>query len=247
MNIHDHSSSFLFNSFDWKAPSTARKVHIRRLLDILHLSIQRRDLPRARKAFGLLSRCEEIEWAAIWKLSLLLLADELPTPGDAHRTAKQIDFLRVMMLQRPEELLTDFTYQREALVQELVLSLVMAGRERDALDELELYLPSLPYQENPVLHTYAGLLCLRLAVFADADLGRDAQEQKIDNVKPTLLREARQHLERAQALDPEGVVAQAFIHKIATFAPQYDMVRNDSDDDMMGVDSKGQRRKRIRN
>ncbi|KAH9006874.1 hypothetical protein EDB86DRAFT_3060900 [Lactarius hatsudake] len=222
MNLHDHSSSFLFNSFDWKAPSTARKVHIRRLLDILHLSIQRRDLPRARKAFGLLSRCEEIEWAAIWKLSLLLLADELPTPGDAPRTAKQIDFLRVMMLQRPKE--------REALVQELVLSLVIAGRERDALDELELYLPSLPYQENPVLHTYAGLLCLRLA--------------------PTLLREARQHLERAQALDPEGVVAQSFIHKAelrSTFAPQYDMVRNESDDDMVDVDSTGQRRKRIRN
>ncbi|KAH8999167.1 hypothetical protein EDB92DRAFT_936187 [Lactarius akahatsu] len=236
MNLHDHSSSFLFNSFDWKAPSTARKVHIRRLLDILHLSIQRRDLPRARKAFGLLSRCEEIEWAAIWKLSLLLLADQLPTPGGAPRTAKQIDFLRVMMLQHPEE--------REALVQELVLSLVIAGRERDALDELELYLPSLPYQENSVLHTYAGLLCLRLA---DADLGRDAQEQKNDNAKPTLLREARQHLERAQALDPEGVVAQAFIRKIATLAPQYDMVRNDSDDDMVDVDSKGQRRKRIRN
>ncbi|KAH9049101.1 hypothetical protein EDB84DRAFT_1667021 [Lactarius hengduanensis] len=199
MNLHDHSSSFLFNSFDWKAPSTARKVHIRRLLDILHLSIQRRDLPRARKAFGLLSRCEEIEWAAMWKLSLLLLADELPTPGDAPRTAKQIDFLRVMMLQRPEE--------REALVQELVLSLVIAGRERDALDELELYLPSLPYQENPVLHTYAGLLCLRAC-------GHCGAEQKNDSAKPTLLREARQHLERAQALDPEGVVAQAFIHKV---------------------------------
>ncbi|SRR6266702_3860464 len=103
MNLHDYSSSFLFNSSDWKAPSTARKVHIRRLLDILHLSIQRRDLPRARKAFGLLSRCEEIEWTVIWKLALLLLADELPTPGDAPRTAKQINFLRVMMLQHPEE------------------------------------------------------------------------------------------------------------------------------------------------
>ncbi|KAI9466960.1 hypothetical protein BJY52DRAFT_1235513 [Lactarius psammicola] len=238
MNLHDYCSTFLFNSFDWKAPSTARKVHIRRVLDILHLSIQRRDLPRARKAFGLLSRCEEIEWTVIWKLALLLLADELPTPGGAPRTAKQINFLRVMMLQHPEE--------REALVQELVLSLVIAGRERDALDELELYLPSLPYQENPVLHTYAGLLGLRLAVFADADLSRGAQGQKNDDVKQKLLREARQHLEHAQALDPEGVVAQAFIHKIATFAPQYDTIRNDSDDDMMHVDSTGQRRKRIR-
>ncbi|KAF8272481.1 hypothetical protein EI94DRAFT_1677769 [Lactarius quietus] len=196
-NLHDNNSSFLFNTFDWKVPSTARKVHIRRLLDILHLSIQRRDLPRARKAFGLLSRCEEIEWTVIWKLALLLLSDELPASGNAPRTAKQLDFLRVMMLQHPEE--------REALVQELVLSLVMAGRERDALDELELYLPSLPYQENPVLHTYAGLLCLRLA--------RNI-EQNNNGIKKTLLREARQHLECAQALDPEGVVAQAFIHKV---------------------------------
>jgi len=30
----------------------------------------------------------------------------------------------------------------------------------------------------------------------------------------TLLREAQQHLERARALDPEGVVAQTFIHKV---------------------------------
>ena len=102
-DLHDCSSSFLFNSSDWKAPSTARKVHIRRLFDILHLSIQRRDLPRARKAFGLLSRCEEIEWTAVWKQALLLLPDELPTSGDAPRTAKQINFLRVMMLQHPEE------------------------------------------------------------------------------------------------------------------------------------------------
>ncbi len=98
-----HRSSFIFNSSDAKAPSTARNVHIRRLLDILHLSIQRRDLTRARKAFGLLSSCGEIQWAVVWKLALLLLADELPTPGDAPRTAKQIDFLRVMMLQHPQE------------------------------------------------------------------------------------------------------------------------------------------------
>jgi len=30
----------------------------------------------------------------------------------------------------------------------------------------------------------------------------------------TLLRDAQQHLERACALDPEGVVTQTFIHKV---------------------------------
>jgi RNA polymerase I-specific transcription initiation factor RRN11 len=218
------SSSFLFASSDGKVPSTARKVHIRRLCDILHLSIQRGDLPRARRAFGLLARCEEIEWIAIWKLGLLLLAHDSAPGGDAPGTAKHIDFLRVMMLQYPEQvraslhllvwfqtaahlpspttslersiLAHHLSFQRESLLQELVLSLALTGREREALDELELcgslalffffvvtysqlygysYLPSLPYQDNSVLHTYAGLLCLRLAPCADTDLNRANQ------------------------------------------------------------------------
>ncbi|KAH9977838.1 hypothetical protein BGW80DRAFT_1284445 [Lactifluus volemus] len=235
-DLYKHrTSSFLFSSPDGKVPSTARKVHIRRLCDILHLSIQRRDLPRARRAFALLARCEEIEWMTIWKIGLLLLTHDPPPEGGDALCAeeKHIDFLRVMMLQYPE--------QRESLVQELVLSLALSGRERDALDELELYLPSIPYQDNPVLHTYAGLICLRLAQWNN-NLSGDTQEQGSDQV---MLREARQYLERARALDPE-VVPPAFIHKFTTLAPEDDTVGNESDDDMMGVDSKGQGRKRIR-
>jgi hypothetical protein len=37
------------------------------------------------------------------------------------------------------------------------------------------YLPSPPYQDNSVLHTYAGLLCLRLALLAEADLSPGAE------------------------------------------------------------------------
>ena len=40
----------------------------------------------------------------------------------------------------------------------------------------------------------------------------DASEQ-------TLLREAQQHLERARALDPEGVIAQAFIRRVCLSGP----------------------------
>ncbi|KAI0004960.1 hypothetical protein BJV74DRAFT_971121 [Russula compacta] len=190
-----HGSPFLFASPDGKVPSSARKVHIRRLRDILHLSIQRGDLLLAQRAFALLSRCEEIEWMVIWKIGLILLAVDSP-PGDILGTANHIKFLRVMMLQHPEE--------REPLVQELVLSLAVAGRERDALDELDLYLPSPPYQDNSVLHTYAGLLFDSLR-----NIG-----QTNDVSKQILLREAKHHLERARALEPENVVAQVFIHKV---------------------------------
>jgi hypothetical protein len=44
-------------------------------------------------------------------------------------------------------------------------------------------------------------------LFIGKSSGGDASEQ-------TLLREAQHHLERARALDPEGVVAPAFIHRV---------------------------------
>jgi len=105
------------------------------------------------------------------------------------------------------------------------------------------YLPSPPYQDNSVLHTYAGLLCLRLALATHAG---DAKEQRNDASKQTLLREAQQHLDRARTLDPEGVVAQVFIRKLAQLTPEYDTARNESDDDITEADSKGLRPKRIR-
>lgn len=173
----------------------------------------------------------------VWKIGLVILATDSP-PGNILGTTKHIEFIRVMMLQHPEE--------RESLVQELVLSLAVAGREREALDELELYLPSPPYQDNSVLHTYAGLLCLRLALTAETDSSPGAEGQCGVASNQTLLRDARQHLERACALDPEGVVTQTFIHKLATLTSEHDTGQNESDDDMMEVDSKGLRRKRIR-
>jgi hypothetical protein len=113
-----HSGPFLFASPDGKAPSTARKVHVRRLLDILHLSIQRGDLRLARRAFGLLARCEEIEWLVIWKIGLVILAAANSPPSDILGTTKHIEFLRVMMLQNPEEvrashLLVSFSFQAQ--------------------------------------------------------------------------------------------------------------------------------------
>jgi len=216
----------------------------------------------------------------IWKIGLAILAAANSPPGDILGTAKHVEFLRVLMLHNPEEVRTSHSsrlvfrpsarrrrqsdspvpaFQRESLLQELVLSLALAGRERDALDELELcgslcswllhttqlkqcsYLPSPPYQDNSVLHTYAGLLCLRLALFAETDSRRGTQGkckasmthhnrvrikstpfgqigQSSDTPNQTSLREAQQHLERARALDPEGAVAQIFIYKVSQSA-----------------------------
>src|SRR6266852_5249020 len=104
---------FLFASPDGRGSSSARRVHLRRLYDILHLSIQRGDLLLAQRSFAILARCEDIEWAAIWKFGLIILAaadhaDQPPGYDDMLGTPKHIEFLRVMMLRHPEEVRTHF-------------------------------------------------------------------------------------------------------------------------------------------
>jgi RNA polymerase I specific initiation factor len=102
---------FLFASPDGRGSSSARRVHLRRLYDILHLSIQRGDLLLAQRSFALLSRCEDVEWAAIWKFGLIVLAAADQPPGDVNLllgtpNQKHFEFLRVMMLRHPEEVRT---------------------------------------------------------------------------------------------------------------------------------------------
>jgi hypothetical protein len=122
MRSDKQATPFLFASPDRRAAapssSSARRVHLRRLCDILHLSIQRGDLPLARNAFGLLARCEDVEWPDIWKFGLVLLATadgDAPPSGDADAdvvvgTPKHIEFLQVMMLRYPEQVRTYFFF-----------------------------------------------------------------------------------------------------------------------------------------
>jgi RNA polymerase I-specific transcription initiation factor RRN11 len=97
MSFIDH---FLFASLDSKGPTSARKVHIRRLHDILQLSLQRNDMPRAKAAWAILIRCKEIDWKGVWTTGLLLLGEDA---NGFQTNPEQLEFLRAMMLQYPEE------------------------------------------------------------------------------------------------------------------------------------------------
>lgn len=92
--------TFLFASLDDKKPVTARNVHIRRLYDLLQLSLQRNDIPRAKRAWAILARCKEVDWKTMWTIGVHLLADEYNRP---EVNLPRVEFLRAMMLQHPEE------------------------------------------------------------------------------------------------------------------------------------------------
>ncbi|KAF8165501.1 hypothetical protein B0H34DRAFT_793880 [Crassisporium funariophilum] len=224
MSVRDHS--FLFESLDSKQPSTTRKVHLRRLYDILQLCFQRNDFQRAKRVWAILARCKEIDWLALWTTGLHILAED-----DAHenKTQRTVEYLRAMMLQYPDD--------REAILKELIFRLLLAGKCREALDELDLYLPSFPYQDNPVFHIYAGLISLYLAqpTLASAKL-----------LNPILVRDAQTHFEHAKALDQENVVAQAFLDKILAMQNDQGNSYEESDDENMVLDTALPEKKRAR-
>lgn len=61
------------NHANRKAHQSARKFHIRRLNDIVHLCIQRGDLVRAKAAFAVLARCREIDCMDMWRTGLAVV------------------------------------------------------------------------------------------------------------------------------------------------------------------------------
>ncbi|KII94953.1 hypothetical protein PLICRDRAFT_47951 [Plicaturopsis crispa FD-325 SS-3] len=219
-------TSFIFAPPDSKKSLTARRVHLHRLYDILQLSLQRNDIPRARRAWAIFSRCKEVDWKTMWTTGVHLLGMGM---DDTLDRPERIDFLRAMMLQCPAE--------RESILKELALRLIMGGKYREALDELETYLPSFPFQENVALHIYAGLICLYL--------GQPSAAQTISSFNLARLREAQTHLERARSLDADNIVAIAFLEKLQR-PPDSRHPDHDSDDDNMVVDAADQRRKRAR-
>lgn len=91
---------FLFRSLDSKTPLTARKIHIRRLYDVLQLCLHRNDLPRAKRAWTILARCKEIHWMTMWTTGVRLLGEDF---GQHENSSKKIEFLRSMMLQYPDD------------------------------------------------------------------------------------------------------------------------------------------------
>ena len=76
---------------------SARAFHIRRLNDILHLSVQRNDVERAKRAWTILMRCAEVDWMALWNIGFFVLGH-----GDEWERKKASEYLKATMLSYPQ-------------------------------------------------------------------------------------------------------------------------------------------------
>lgn len=213
-SLPDRNHQFLFSLLGLRNVDSARKLTIRRVYDVCMHSLFLGDVERARKAFGILLRCKEFDWKASWALAIYMLNPHDPDRDDTY-FLRQAEQLRLLMLQDPT--------RREELLNEVLQVLIQNGRYAEALDELELYLPSFPYQDNPVLHIYAGSICLYMS--------QDPDSQKNNKSPDSLLEEAKAHFNRVIAINPGNCVAHIFLDQIA-FLQKRDTV--DPDPDLSG-------------
>ncbi|KIO19155.1 hypothetical protein M407DRAFT_223588 [Tulasnella calospora MUT 4182] len=137
-----------------RADSTARRRHIRILSDILYVSIHRRDWQRAKRAWGLLLRTPEVEWTDIWRVGILLLHTDVDI--DKRQASEgRVVFPRAHFLN-----LANQNSQRETILQELVIELILAKDFKQAEGQLFMYMAEYPFYDNATLRGLSGLLYL---------------------------------------------------------------------------------------
>ncbi|OAV90621.1 hypothetical protein PTTG_05026 [Puccinia triticina 1-1 BBBD Race 1] len=133
-----------------------RKFHIRRLFDLLQLCLLRRQHDQARQIWSILVRCREVDFPALWDLGLRVM--NLPHPStplaDQSAIDNHLNYLKACRNLSDQE-------TAKVLI-EYVSVLVSVGRLREALDELQLWLSSLPCSQHAGLHEYAALVTLSL-------------------------------------------------------------------------------------
>ncbi|KAK4686329.1 RNA polymerase I-specific transcription initiation factor RRN11, partial [Tremellales sp. Uapishka_1] len=238
--------------------TSIRRIYIQNLTDLLHVCLLRGEVERAKRAWAILIRCREVDWKSRWYWGLELLS----ATSDGLRSNSQLlsqeggrDTERWLVSLR----IASKEHDKPALLHALVLHLINNHRHRAALDELETYLPSVPYLLSAPLHTYAGLLAFYLAQppsarAAPAPAARSSRESTASStstagpltehssvagkepLNASLVRQARGWFGKAVGIDANEEVAAEFIRLIDNPVEEDDSA-DEQDDEVM--DSKG--------
>ncbi|QRW19307.1 RNA polymerase I specific initiation factor [Rhizoctonia solani] len=191
-------------------PSTnSRKQHIRFTYDLLHVCLQRGDLVRARRAWAILVKCSEIDWRTLWTVGLALIPGREGGKG-GRSTRDHVNYLKRVKLQIP--------HLQETLLKETILALIDLEEYQEALDELDLYIVTMPFDQNPVLHLYAGMLWLFTAqpqaeVSIDS-VSKGTSRNDVARWNAPRVAAAKRHFRRAIALDPGNEFARGWLERL---------------------------------
>jgi len=120
------------------------------------------------------------------------------------------------------------------VLMEYISVLVSVGRLREAFDELQLWLSSLPCSQHAGLHEYAGLVTLSIIPPPQPPDDVDEPDPKpltiheyLDAISENVMfGKAKAYFERAQSLDPTCVLSSAYLELMSSCA----QVQDDDDD-----------------
>ncbi|CAD6930568.1 unnamed protein product [Tilletia controversa] len=193
-----------------------RLQHLRKVFDILHLSLLRGDGPRAARALRLLVRSKEWRHAELWRYGLAvagLLARDASLEGTTTTNGGRDDSSehaesstsRQVQLKQAEEAATNrrLAYLRglyrakpalrsEVLV-DIVYELIELKRYDEAMREIEYVLDSHPFRNNPSLHLLAGILTLESGSQAHGFPRAHASSPSALAELPSAVRRAAEH------------------------------------------------------
>lgn len=186
----------------------------------------------------------------LWQIGLALIPGREDGKGKA--TREHVSYLKRVRLQIPQS--------QETLLKETVLALIDMGEYQEALDELDLYIVTMPFDQNPVLHLYAGMLWLYTAQPAhtndtDEQIPTSEEAGALGTVKVldtqnwnvARIAAAKRHFRRAIALDPGNTFARGYLDRLGCDVGETQPVvstsmsieeEEDEDEDMVDIPRK---------
>ncbi|KAL2312980.1 RNA polymerase I-specific transcription initiation factor rrn11 [Schizosaccharomyces pombe] len=140
-------------------PSRRYKTrHIDALCSLMHLCLLRKDYPRASRAFSLLLRSKSVDISKLWNIGLEILNKVNP-----EASSEYMERLIARYPARPSITNSYPNRNAEHFFPAYIMLLIQRQEYNKAMKLLDEYLLLPPYNQNPALHEYSGMLCFELA------------------------------------------------------------------------------------
>lgn len=194
-----HTEPYDENSVSYSSLTDQHRQHMRRVHDLLHLSLLRRDHKRAVRCFVLLLRSQDWRPIELWKFGLRIAC------MDAHNDAAQKYLLRISRTR---------TVLRPYSLAFFIRECIRNGNYQRAHEELSGIITSFPYRLHPQLHTYLGLLTLYIGHAEPDEHFHDIPHMNTSfHVPPGVKRTAKFHFENAVKVAPRYMAHQSALCK----------------------------------
>lgn len=148
--------------------ATHREKHLRRIYDLLMLSISRGDSKRAYRSLRVLLHAYEWSSVELWRHALqvttMVAADEaerivgIRTEEDRILNEKKIAQKRLTFMRQVNK--TRSSALQVDLLLEMIPEMLMLGLEEQAMEEIDLLITTYPFRLEPLLHLYSAMLYL---------------------------------------------------------------------------------------